>query len=86
MQLSAHLFRMAVLQDGPARGARDSGHDEQHVDFVDTRGAADRVHEGRRWLAGFLQLWRLVEVGAPPPAPLPGEDAAPRGAGEAAEW
>ena len=70
--ISEHIFRMSVLTDGAGgRALAAEGDDEEApADFVDTRAAADRVHDGRRWLAGFLQMWRLIEVGAPAPEPL----------------
>jgi hypothetical protein len=80
-QLSAHLFRLAVLQDQPTArgagvvngdgdgdgdGADGAEHEHAHGEWVDTRGAAERVNEGRRWLHGLLTLWALIENGAPP--------------------
>ena len=69
--LSAHLFRLAVVQDGADADAPFHQPDGTQ-DVVDARSAGERVQDGRRWLGGLLWMLRLVEVGPATPEDVGG--------------
>lgn len=70
---AAHLFKLAVVEDCDRRGlvldADDDDPEHRHEPDAsepkDLRSAAARVHDGRRWLATFFWLARMVESGFP---------------------
>ena len=61
--VARQLFRLSVVEEPRDEREAPPADPDTGRDAYDTRTPAERVQDGRRWLAALLWMWGLAETG-----------------------